>query len=306
MTEEAGQPLSAFPDCYTIISEVSLQGDGLLQIIETIAEMKKIRRSLRGTVGFVPTMGYLHEGHLTLVRRSREANEITVASIFVNPTQFGPGEDFDRYPRDYPRDFALLEKEKTDFVFLPPPQEMYPAGYNTWIEVCQVTDRLEGAIRPGHFRGVATVVAKLFNIVEPTRAYFGQKDAQQCVAVKKMAADLNMNLEIVIVPTVREADGLAMSSRNVYLSPEERLQAPVLYQALSTAHVMWAEGEQAAHNLRQAMLKIIGRKALGKIEYISIADAVTLKELDQAEPPAVISLAVKFGKTRLIDNILLE
>jgi pantoate--beta-alanine ligase len=277
-----------------------------LQIIETIAEMKKIRRSLKGSVGFVPTMGYLHEGHLTLVRRSREANDVTVASIFVNPTQFGPHEDFDRYPRDYPRDFAMLQKEKTDCVFLPPPEEMYPAGYNTWVEVCQVTDRLEGAIRPGHFRGVATIVAKLFNIVEPTRAYFGQKDAQQCVAVKKMVAELNLNLEMVIVPTVRETDGLAMSSRNVFLSPPERQQAPVLYQALSTAHVMWAEGEHNADRLRQAIQKIIGQKPLGKIEYISIANAVTLQELDKVEPPAVISLAVKFGKTRLIDNILLE
>jgi pantoate--beta-alanine ligase len=277
-----------------------------MQIIETVAEMKKVRRTLKGTVGFVPTMGYLHEGHLTLARRSHEANNFTIASIFVNPTQFGPHEDFDRYPRDYPRDFAMLEKEKTDFVFLPTPQEMYPEGYNTWLEVSKVTDRLEGAIRPGHFRGVATVVAKLFNITEPTRAYFGQKDAQQCVVVKKMAADLNMNLEIVIVPTVREPDGLAMSSRNIYLNPEERQEAPVLHKALTTAHVMWAEGERDSQKLRQAMVEIILPKRLGKIEYISIADALTLRELEKAEPPAVISLAVKFGKTRLIDNILLE
>jgi pantoate--beta-alanine ligase len=277
-----------------------------MKVIETIAEMKKIRRELQGTVGFVPTMGYLHEGHLTLVRRSREANAHTIVSIFVNPAQFGPNEDFDRYPRDYPRDFAMLEKEKTDFVFLPTPQDIYPEGYNTWVEVCKVTDRLEGAIRPGHFRGVATVVAKLFNIVQPTRAYFGQKDAQQCVVVRKMVNDLNMNLDMIIVPTVREPDGLAMSSRNVYLSPEERQQAPVLYRALSTAHVMWAEGERDANRLRQAMVDLIQQKPLGKIEYISIADALTLRELEKAVPPAVISLAVKFGKTRLIDNILLE
>jgi pantoate--beta-alanine ligase len=200
----------------------------------------------------------------------------------------------------------MLEKEKTDFVFLPTPQEIYPEGYNTWVEVYKVTERLEGAIRPGHFRGVATVVNKLFNIVEPTRAYFGQKDAQQCVVVRKMVADLNMNLEMIIVPTVREPDGLAMSSRNVYLSPEERHQAPVLYRALSTAHVMWAEGERDSNLLRQAMIDLIKQKPLGKIEYISIANALTLKELDKADPPAVISLAVKFGKTRLIDNILLE
>jgi pantoate--beta-alanine ligase len=277
-----------------------------MQIIETVADMKRVRRGLTGSLGFVPTMGYLHEGHLTLVRRSREANDQTVVSIFVNPAQFGPGEDFDRYPRDYPRDFAMLEKEKTDFVFLPPPKEMYPEGYNTWVEVKGVTDRLEGAIRPGHFRGVATVVAKLFNIVEPAHAYFGQKDAQQCVVVKKMAGDLNMNLEVVIVPTVREPDGLAMSSRNVYLNPEERQQAPVLYRALSTAHVMWAEGERDSRRLRQSMEDLIRQKPLGKIEYISIADALTLEESERAEPPAVISLAVKFGRTRLIDNILLE
>jgi pantoate--beta-alanine ligase len=277
-----------------------------MKIIETIAEMKKIRHELKGTVGFVPTMGYLHEGHMTLVRRSREANDHTAVSIFVNPTQFGPNEDFDRYPRDYPRDFAMLEKEKTDFVFLPKPAEIYPEGFNTWVEVYKVTDRLEGEIRPGHFKGVATVVNKLFNIVEPTRAYFGQKDAQQCVVVKKMVIDLNMNLEMVIVPTVREKDGLAMSSRNVYLSPEERQQAPVLYKALIMAHVMWVEGEKDSQKLRQAMIDLIRQKPLGKIEYISIADAITLKESEKADPPAVISLAVKFGKTRLIDNILLE
>jgi pantoate--beta-alanine ligase len=277
-----------------------------MKIVETIAEMKKIRREFKGSVGFVPTMGYLHEGHLTLVKRSREANEFTVASIFVNPTQFGPNEDFERYPRDYPRDFALLEREKTDVVFLPPPPEMYPAGYNTWVEVSKVTDRLEGAIRPGHFRGVATVVAKLFNIVEPTRAYFGQKDAQQCVVVKKMVADLNMNLEMIIVPTVREPDGLAMSSRNVYLNPEERSQAPVLYQALSQARALWTAGERDSQMLREAMTGLIRQKPLGNIEYISIADAVTLQELEKATPPAVISLAVKFGRTRLIDNIILE
>jgi pantoate--beta-alanine ligase len=277
-----------------------------MKIVETIAGMKSIRHSLKGSVGFVPTMGYLHEGHLTLIRRSREANDFTVSSIFVNPTQFGPNEDFDRYPRDYPRDFALLEKEKCDFIFLPTPKEMYPEGFNTWVEVNKVTDRLEGAVRPGHFRGVATVVAKLFNIVEPARAYFGQKDAQQCVVVKKMIADLNLNLEMIIVPTVREPDGLAMSSRNVYLSPEERSQAPVLYKALSTARVRWSEGERDANILRAAMIELIKQKPLGKIEYISIANALTLGELEKAEPPSVISLAVKFGKTRLIDNILLE
>jgi pantoate--beta-alanine ligase len=277
-----------------------------MRIIETVAEMQEVRRSIQGSVGFVPTMGYLHEGHMTLVRRSREANEHTIVSIFVNPTQFGPNEDFDRYPRDYPRDFAMLEKEKADFVYLPTPAQMYPEGYNTWVEVYKVTDRLEGAIRPGHFRGVATVVNKLFNIIQPTRAYFGQKDAQQCIVIKKMVIDLNMNLEMIIVPTVREADGLAMSSRNIYLSPDERQQAVALNQSLELAKKIWSAGEHDSLKIRAAMIELIKKAPLGKIEYISIADALTLRELEKAESPAVISMAVKFGRTRLIDNILLE
>jgi pantoate--beta-alanine ligase len=251
-------------------------------------------------------MGYLHEGHISHVTHSRQENDYSGVSIFVNPAQFGPNEDFDRYPRDYPRDFAMLEKARTDFVFLPSPQEMYPEGYNTWVEVNKVTDRLEGAIRPGHFRGVATVVTKLFNIVEPTRAYFGQKDAQQSVVVKKMVKDLNMNLEVIIGPTLREKDGLAMSSRNVYLSPEERSQAPVLNQSLNLAQKMWSAGERDSNKIRQAMVELIRQKPLGKIEYVSLANALTLQELEKADPPLIISMAVKFGKTRLIDNILLE
>jgi pantoate--beta-alanine ligase len=277
-----------------------------MQVIKTIAEIRRIRHSLQGKVGFVPTMGYLHEGHLSLVKRSRQENDVTFASIFVNPTQFGPHEDFERYPRDYPRDFALLEKEKTDYVFLPEPAEMYPEDYNTWVEVKSVTEGLEGAIRPGHFRGVATVVTKLFNIVQPHHAYFGQKDAQQCVVIKKMAQDLNMDLEVVICPTVREKDGLAMSSRNVYLSPEERRQAPVLCQSLSKARAMWLAGERDSGRIKQAMTELIQQKPLGHIEYISIAGALNLNELENAEPPAIISMVVKFGKTRLLDNVLLE
>jgi pantoate--beta-alanine ligase len=277
-----------------------------MEIIETLSGLRQLRRSLKGSVGFVPTMGYLHEGHLSLVKRSRQENDFTFASIFVNPTQFGPNEDFERYPRDYPRDFALLEKEKTDYVFLPSPGEMYPPGFDSWVEVQKVTERLEGAIRPGHFRGVATVVAKLFNLVQPQHAYFGQKDAQQCVVIKKMAVDLNMDLEVVICPTVREPDGLAMSSRNVYLNAEERRQAPVIYQSLLKAREMWAAGERDSSRLRQAMTGLIQQQPLGKIEYISIAGALGLNELENAVPPAVISLVVKFGKTRLLDNILLE
>jgi pantoate--beta-alanine ligase len=254
----------------------------------------------------VPTMGYLHEGHLSHIYRSKKENTFSGASIFVNPTQFGPNEDFERYPRDYPRDFAMLEKAGTDFIFLPTPQEMYPQGYNTWVEVLGVTAVLEGSIRPGHFKGVATVVTKLFNIVEPTRAYFGQKDAQQCVVIKKMALDLNMNLDVIIGPTLREADGLAMSSRNVYLSPEERSQAPVLNQSLILAQNMWNQGERDASVIRRSMEDLIKQKPLGKIEYISLADAYTLQELKDARKPLVISMAVKFGKTRLIDNLLLD
>jgi pantoate--beta-alanine ligase len=277
-----------------------------MEIIETIAEMKKYRHHVAGSIGLVPTMGYLHEGHISHILHSKKENAVTGASIFVNPTQFGPNEDFERYPRDYPRDFAMLEKAGADFVFLPPPAEMYPQGYNSWVEVLAVTAVLEGAIRPGHFKGVATVVTKLFNIVEPTRAYFGQKDAQQCVVVKKMVKDLNMNVEVIIGPTLREPDGLAMSSRNIYLSVEERAQAPVLNRALVVAQKMWNEGERDTAVIRQAMENLIKQKPLGKIEYISIADAVSLQELKKAEKPLVISMAVKFGKTRLIDNLLLE
>jgi pantoate--beta-alanine ligase len=277
-----------------------------MKVIETIAEMKKYRHGLQGSVGFVPTMGYLHEGHISHILRSKKENDYSGASIFVNPTQFGPNEDFDRYPRDYPRDFALLEKAETDFVFLPSPQEMYPQGCNTWVEVLGVTSVLEGVIRPGHFRGVATVVTKLFNIVEPTRAYFGQKDAQQCVVIKKMAQDLNMNLEVIIGPTTREKDGLAMSSRNVYLSVEERAQAPILNQSLVMARRMLDEGEINCPKIRESIANLIKQKPLGKIEYISIADALTLEELETIRKPLVISMAVRFGKTRLIDNILVE
>jgi pantoate--beta-alanine ligase len=251
-------------------------------------------------------MGCLHEGHLALVRSSRKENDNSIASIFVNPAQFGPAEDFGRYPRDYPHDLALLGKEKVDLVFMPAVAEMYPQGYDTWVEVKNVTDRLEGAIRPGHFRGVATILTKLFNVIRPTRAYFGQKDAQQCVVIRKMINDMNMDLEMIVIPTIRMPDGLAMSSRNVYLNPEERRQAPVLYKALSIAHVMWSEGDRDSDRLRQAMVDLIQQKPLAQIDYISIANKLTLDEIDKAEPPAIISLAVKFGNTRLIDNIILE
>src|SRR4030042_934346 len=206
-----------------------------MQVIKTVADIRTLRQTLHGTVGFVPTMGYLHEGHLTLVKQARKENSAVIVSIYVNPAQFGPREDFGAYPRDPDRDLELLRKERTDIVFVPSDDEMYPPGFNSWVDVEKVTERLEGASRPGHFRGVATVVAKLFNVVQPTRAYFGQKDAQQVVVIQRMVADLNMNLEVVVVPTVRESDGLAMSSRNVYLSPKERQAATILFKALTLA-----------------------------------------------------------------------
>ncbi len=275
-------------------------------VINTIAQMKKIRSVTSGTVGFIPTMGYLHEGHLELVRQAKAANDVSIVSIFVNPTQFGPKEDFAKYPRDTERDLAMLKTIGTDYVFMPTPEEMYPAGFSTWIEVNQVTERLEGTARPGHFRGVATVVAKLFNIVQPTRAYFGQKDAQQCAVIKKMVKDLDMPLELVIVPTVRENDGLAMSSRNVYLTPEMRRQAPVLYKSLQLARKLWKQGEKDAAIIKAKMTDLIRKQPLADIEYIDIADADTLEELKLMNAPVLISMVVRFGTTRLLDNIILE
>ncbi len=275
-------------------------------VAESIADLKKARRSLRGAVGLVPTMGFLHDGHIELVRRAKKDGPNAVATIFVNPTQFGPKEDFAAYPRDLPRDLHMLESVGTDIVFIPPASEIYPPHFSTWVDVEKVTDRLEGAVRPGHFRGVATVCNKLFNLVEPTRSYFGQKDAQQCVVVKRMVADLNMNLEIVIVPTVRESDGLAMSSRNVYLNADERKAALVLSKSLALAREMYAKGERDAERMRQSMITFIKKEPLANIDYVSIADAESLEELDSIKPPALVSLVVKIGKPRLLDNTTLE
>jgi pantoate--beta-alanine ligase len=251
-------------------------------------------------------MGYLHQGHLSLVRQARAECGAVAVSIFVNPTQFGPSEDLARYPRDLPRDLSLLEAESVDLVFAPSAAEMYPSGYETSIEVRGVTEMLEGAVRPGHFAGVATVVCKLLNIVQPTRAYFGQKDAQQTIVVRTMARDLNLPVEIVVGPTVREPDGLAMSSRNVYLTPEERHAATALWRALSTAQACYAAGERGAEALRQAMRAVLEAEPLARVEYISAADPLTLRELEGAiDSGALLSLAVRFGKTRLIDNLLL-
>jgi pantoate--beta-alanine ligase len=275
-----------------------------MKIVKTIVELRNLRPKLAKPLGFVPTMGYLHEGHLELVRRARAENQTAAVSIFVNPTQFGPHEDFKQYPRDPERDLALLAKEGTDLVFMPSAEEMYPPNFDSWVEVGKLAERLEGAARPGHFRGVATVVAKLFNIVRPDKAYFGQKDAQQLLVIKKITADLDMGVEVVAVPTVREPDGLAMSSRNTYLNVEERKQAVVLYQALTLAQKLYADGERDAKAIIEQMTALIRRQPLAKIEYISIADAETLDEMDIVKPPALISMAVRFGKTRLIDNVV--
>ena len=277
-----------------------------MRVVEIIADMRRLRPELAEPVGLVPTMGFLHEGHLSLVKQARTENASVVVSIFVNPTQFGPQEDFNGYPRDTQRDLAMLEKERTDVVFMPSATEMYPQPYNSWVEVSKVTQRLEGASRPTHFRGVTTICAKLFNIVQPAKAYFGQKDAQQATVIRKMVTDLNMNLEVVTCPTFREPDGLAMSSRNTYLNPEERQAAAVLYQALNLAQQLWSQGEKDAKRLRQEMRALIQKQPLAAIDYISVANAETLEELDIINPPALVSLAVKIGKPRLLDNVVLE
>jgi pantoate--beta-alanine ligase len=255
--------------------------------------------------GLVPTLGYLHEGHLSLVRRARDENDRVAVSIFVNPSQFAPEEDLDSYPRDMERDLALLEAESVDLVFMPSDTVMYPPDFQTQVTVTELSRPLEGASRPTHFQGVATVVAKLFNIVQPARAYFGQKDAQQVVVVRQMVRDLNFNLKIVVCPTVREPDGLALSSRNTYLSPAERTAAPVLYRVLTQAEIAYGEGERDGDALRQIMTEPVMSEPLARLDYVSVADPATLAELDQIDDGALLSMAVFIGDTRLIDNVLL-
>ena len=257
-------------------------------------------------LGLVPTMGYLHDGHLALVRRGRADNETLVASIFVNPTQFGPTEDLSTYPRDMASDLARLEAEGVDMVFAPSADEMYPPGFDTWVTVGSLADRLEGASRPGHFRGVATVVCKLLTIVRPDRAYLGRKDFQQTVVVNRLVADLNLGAEVVVVPTVREPDGLALSSRNAYLTPDERSAAPVLYRALELARRMRNDGISDAAPIREEMESLIASEPLAAVDYVSIADPESLDELDTIDGPAVASLAVRIGNVRLIDNMPLQ
>ena len=273
-----------------------------MRVVETIVEMRRARKNLTEPVGFVATMGFFHEGHLSLVRKARAENSSVVVSIFVNPAQFGPTEDFKTYPRNLPRDLSLLEKERADVVFMPPVAEMYPPGFNSWVDIDGVTERLEGASRPGHFRGVATVVNKLFSIIQPNVSYFGQKDAQQALVIRKMVRELNMDIEIVTLPTVREPDGLAISSRNVGLNPEERKAAPILHHALCLAEELWGKGEKDAESIRKQMRELIQKEPLASIDYVSIADPETLEEMEEVRTPALVSLAVKIGKTRLIDN----
>jgi pantoate--beta-alanine ligase len=277
-----------------------------MRVITTIAELRAARAALQGTTGLVPTMGYLHEGHLSLVRRARAENDHVITTIFVNPTQFGPSEDLTRYPRDLPRDLALLEAEKVDLVFAPDVSEMYPPGFGTFIDVGPIAAPLEGAARPGHFRGVATVVCKLFAITSPHRAYFGQKDAQQTLVIRRMTLDLNLPVEIVVCPIVREPDGLAMSSRNVYLNPEERRAATVLFRALRAAQERFAAGERNGDALRAAMRAVIESEPLARADYVSVANLDDLHELETVTSRALASLAVRIGTTRLIDNCVLE
>ena len=271
----------------------------------SLADLRPTRLSFTGTVGLVPTMGYLHEGHLALIRRAREECDHVAVSIFINPTQFGPKEDLSRYPRDLERDMKLIEPY-TDLLWTPTAESMYPPGYQTWVQVDEMTLPLEGAMRPGHFKGVTTVVAKLFNAVQPHKAYFGQKDAQQAAVIRQMVRDLNFPIEIVVCPIVREPDGLAMSSRNVYLDPEQRKAATVLYRSLSQAKETYKNGERNSDQLRQVMKDVLATERLAQMQYVSCADYDTLEELEIVERKALLSMAVYFGKTRLIDNFVLE
>ena len=280
-----------------------------IKVIEMIAEMKelvsKVKRQGK-TIGFVPTIGYLHEGHLTLMRKAAEKTDFVVASIFVNPLQFGVGEDFEDYPRDLERDIRLAESAGVSLMFTPGVNEMYPSGYGTTVEVGNLTDKLCGRSRPGHFRGVTTVVTKLFNIVEPDIAFFGQKDAQQAAVLKKMAADLNMNLEIEVVPIVRETDGLAMSSRNKYLAPEERKAALVLSKGLELARNLVGAGARNTVDLKREITNFIIREPRARIDYVEILSFPGLKETENMDGRVIIALAVFIGDTRLIDNMVLE
>ncbi len=280
-----------------------------MQIIDSIQAMKSLVREVRSkgqTIGFVPTMGYLHQGHLTLMRTAKEKCNFVVASIFVNPLQFGVGEDFEEYPRDLGRDSKLAEEAGVDVIFAPTVKEMYPKGYSTFVEEERITDKLCGESRPGHFKGVTTVVTKLFNIVQPDLAFFGQKDAQQSLVLKKMVKDLNMNLEIQVLPTVREEDGLAMSSRNSYLNSSERQSALLLSKSLNMAQNLIEAGERRVAEIKKAIHKLITQDTLARIDYVEILSLPDLEEVEFLEGSSLIAMAVFIGNTRLIDNLVVE
>lgn len=280
-----------------------------MEIIENIASMHALseRKRMEGKlIGFVPTMGFLHEGHLSLIREARKQTDMVIVSIFVNPTQFRPNEDYDKYPRDLEGDTKKVNSAGGDIIFAPSARDMYPDGYLTYVNVEGITETLCGISRPGHFRGVTTVVTKLFNIVKPHKAFFGQKDYQQSVIIKKMVRDLNMDIDIILLPTVREHDGLAMSSRNSFLSTEERKVAPVLYRALIMASEMVKNGEKNTRKIYSEMKRMIENESLVVIDYISITDPETLTDISEIKGKTLIALAVKIGSTRLIDNILIE
>lgn len=276
-----------------------------MQILETCREMGAACREVGGPLGLVATMGALHLGHLELARRAWGECATVAASVFVNPAQFGAGEDLMRYPRDLGRDLALLEAEGVDLAFVPTVEEIYPPGFDTWIEPGAIASRLEGAARPGHFRGVATVVTKLFNIVGPDRAYFGQKDGQQIAVIRQLVRDLNLGVELVVVPTVRDADGLALSSRNAYLTGEQRAAAPVLYRALRRAEELLAAGLRDGGRLRAEVRRVLeGERLVDGVDYVSVADAESLEEVEEVMGRVMVSAAVWFGGTRLIDCVV--
>jgi pantoate--beta-alanine ligase len=273
-----------------------------MRVLHTRAELLKAMAATARPVGLIPTMGWLHDGHRALIRQARAADATTVVTIFVNPRQFNVASDYTKYPRDEARDIEICESEGVDIVFAPDASEVYPEGFDTTVSVGAVAQPLEGAARPGHFEGVATVVAILFGLVGADHAYFGQKDAQQVMVIRQMARDLAIPTAVIACPTVREPDGLALSSRNVHLSPDERRAAPVLRRALLAARASWEAGERSAEALRVAMQETLATEPLAAVEYVSVADGRTLHELDVVDGPALLSLAVRFGSTRLIDN----
>jgi pantoate--beta-alanine ligase len=279
--------------------------DKWMVIATTLDELRTARNLLDGPIGLVPTMGYLHAGHLALVHRARQECNSVVVSIFVNPTQFGPNEDLSKYPRDLEHDLKLLDAAGVDLVWTPTPEVLYPPNFQTWVTVENLTLPLEGAVRPGHFRGVTTIVAKLLNAVQADKAYFGQKDAQQAAVIRRMVLDLNIPSEVIICPTVREADGLALSSRNTYLNPDERKAATVLYWALTAAKAAFDSGERSAEILRKIVTETVAAEPLAQLQYVSCADYESLQELEHIPGKALLSLAVFMGKTRLIDNFIL-